>query len=163
MMKLYQSAGKPLLNIDLSELTMNVLWDSLNALQSRFALWTFSCVQDSTISSVITKVLAFTLFVTIYYLFCQDEHVLVAACNCIRLACITCYLLSLQMNFHSVYNPPTHNHFTALRTLYETTQVSWYLVPEGTFYHLLDFLVQNDDNTCRHTNNPDGLPPFQTN
>ena len=38
MMKLYQSAGKPLLNIDLSELTMNVLWDSLNALQSRFAL-----------------------------------------------------------------------------------------------------------------------------
>jgi len=33
------------------------------------------------------------------------------------------------------------------------------LVPEGTFCHLLDFLVQNEDNTGRHTNNPDGLPP----
>jgi len=45
------------------------------------------------------------------------------------------------------------------------------LVPEGTFCHLLDFLVQNEDNTGRHTNNPDGLlivtpylpsPPFYT-
>ena len=33
------------------------------------------------------------------------------------------------------------------------------LIPEGTFCHLLDFLVQNEDNTGRHTNNPDGLPP----
>jgi len=33
------------------------------------------------------------------------------------------------------------------------------LVPEGTFCHLLDFLVQNEDNTGRRTNNPDGLPP----
>ena len=33
------------------------------------------------------------------------------------------------------------------------------LVPEGTFRHLLDFLVQNEDNTGRHTNNLDGLPP----
>jgi len=33
------------------------------------------------------------------------------------------------------------------------------LVPEGTFRQLLDFLVQNEDNTGRHTNNPDGLPP----
>jgi len=32
------------------------------------------------------------------------------------------------------------------------------LVPEGTFCHVLDFLVQNGDNTGRHTNNPDGLP-----
>ena len=32
-------------------------------------------------------------------------------------------------------------------------------VPEGTFHHLLDFLVQNEDNTGRCTNNPDGLPP----
>ena len=32
-------------------------------------------------------------------------------------------------------------------------------VPEGTFRHLLDFLVQNEDNTGRCTNNPDGLPP----
>ena len=31
--------------------------------------------------------------------------------------------------------------------------------PEGTFCHLLDFLVQNEDNTGRCTNNPDGLPP----
>ena len=35
------------------------------------------------------------------------------------------------------------------------------LVSEGTFRHLLDFLVQNEDNTDRHTNNPDGLPPHQ--
>jgi len=33
------------------------------------------------------------------------------------------------------------------------------LLPEGTFRHLLDFLVQNEDNTGRCTNNPDGLPP----
>ena len=33
-------------------------------------------------------------------------------------------------------------------------------VPEGTFRHLLDFLVQNEDNTGRYTNNPDGLPPL---
>jgi len=32
------------------------------------------------------------------------------------------------------------------------------LVPEGTFCHLLDCLVQNEDNTGRRTNNPDGLP-----
>jgi len=32
-------------------------------------------------------------------------------------------------------------------------------VPEGTFCHLLDFLVNNEDNTGRRTNNPDGLPP----
>jgi len=31
------------------------------------------------------------------------------------------------------------------------------LIAEGTFCHLLDFLVQNEDNTGRHTNNPDGL------
>jgi len=29
------------------------------------------------------------------------------------------------------------------------------LVPEGTFCHLLDFLVQNEDNIGRHTNNLD--------
>jgi len=33
------------------------------------------------------------------------------------------------------------------------------LVAEGTSRYLLDFLVQNEDNTGRHTNNPDGLPP----
>jgi len=35
--------------------------------------------------------------------------------------------------------------------------------PEGTFRYLLDFLEQNEDNTGRHINNPDGLPPIQTN
>jgi len=35
------------------------------------------------------------------------------------------------------------------------------LVPEGTFRHLLVFLVHNEDNTGRRTNNPDGLPPIQ--
>jgi len=35
------------------------------------------------------------------------------------------------------------------------------LIPEATFRHLLDFLMQNEDNsnTGRDTNNPDGLPP----
>jgi len=33
------------------------------------------------------------------------------------------------------------------------------LISEGTFCHLLDFLVKNQDNTGRHTNSPDGLPP----
>jgi len=32
-------------------------------------------------------------------------------------------------------------------------------VPEGTFRHLLDFLEQNEDDTGKHTNNLDGLPP----
>jgi len=36
-------------------------------------------------------------------------------------------------------------------------------VPEGTFCHLFDFLEQNEDNTGRHTNNLDELPPIQTN
>jgi len=33
------------------------------------------------------------------------------------------------------------------------------LVTESTFCHLLDFLVQNEDNTGKRTNNPDGLLP----
>jgi len=36
------------------------------------------------------------------------------------------------------------------------------LVAEGIFHYLLDFLVQNEDNIDRCTNNPDGLPPIQT-
>jgi len=32
-------------------------------------------------------------------------------------------------------------------------------IPQGTFCQILDFLVQNEDNTGRCTNNPDGLPP----
>jgi len=36
------------------------------------------------------------------------------------------------------------------------------LVSEGTFRHLLDFLMQNEDNTG-HANRPDGLPPIQPN
>jgi len=32
-------------------------------------------------------------------------------------------------------------------------------VPESTFCHVLDFMVQNEDNTGRCTNNLDGLPP----
>jgi len=45
----------------------------------------------------------------------------------------------------------THNHFMALWTLLGE------LIAEGTFHHLLDFLVQNEDNTGRCTNNPDGM------
>jgi len=37
------------------------------------------------------------------------------------------------------------------------------LVPDGTFCHLLDFLVHNEDTTGRCTNNPGGLSPIQTN
>jgi len=36
-------------------------------------------------------------------------------------------------------------------------------IPEGYISPSLDFLVQNEDNTGRHTNNPDGLPPIKTN
>ena len=35
MMKLYQCDGKSLLNVDLSDLTMSVLWSSLTAFQQR--------------------------------------------------------------------------------------------------------------------------------
>jgi len=52
---------------------------------------------------------------------------------------------------HTHTHTHTHNHFTALWTLSGTTRMSW--------YHLLDFLVQNEDNTGRRTNNLDGLPP----
>jgi len=48
----------------------------------------------------------------------------------------------------------SYNHIMALWTLSRTTWASQ--------YHL-DFLVQNEDNTGRLTNNPDGLPPIQTN
>ena len=37
------------------------------------------------------------------------------------------------------------------------------LVPKGTFCHHLDFLMQNEDNTGKYINNPDELPPTQTN
>jgi len=45
----------------------------------------------------------------------------------------------------------------ALWTMSGTNWVSQ--LPEGTFRHLLDFLMQNEDNTGRCTNNPDGVPP----
>jgi len=57
-----------------------------------------------------------------------------------------------------------YNHFTALWTMSGTTQMSRYQKnhsPTHTYRvrHLLDFLVQNENNTGRCTNNPDGLPP----
>jgi len=33
------------------------------------------------------------------------------------------------------------------------------LIPEGTFCHLREILVQNEDNTGRCTKNLEGLPP----
>jgi len=57
---------------------------------------------------------------------------------------LTCILLLLQPFYGSLYyiwdNPGEP-------------------VPEGTFRHFLDFLVQNEGNTGRYSNNPDGLPP----
>jgi len=48
-----------------------------------------------------------------------------------------------------------YNHFTALDFVRDNPGEP---IPEGTFRYLLDFLMQNEDNTGRHTNNPDGLP-----
>jgi len=56
----------------------------------------------------------------------------------------------------------THTH-THSKPFYSSLDFAWdnpgELVPEGTFCHLLDFLVQNEDNTGTRTNSPDGLPP----
>ena len=51
----------------------------------------------------------------------------------------------------------THTHTTS--SLDFVPDNAGQLVPEGTFCHLLDLLVQNEDNTGRDTSNPDGLPP----
>jgi len=54
----------------------------------------------------------------------------------------------------------THTHtqpfYSSLNFVQDNTGE---LVPEGTFRHLLDFLVHNENNTGRRTNNPDGPPP----
>jgi len=56
-------------------------------------------------------------------------------------------------------NKNTHAHTHNLLQLSGLCpEQSGWLVPEGTFCHLLDFLVQNEDNIGRWTNNPDGLP-----
>jgi len=57
--------------------------------------------------------------------------------------------VSVKLNTHYYYN-----HFMALMTLSPGEPV-----PEDTFRHLLDFLVQSEDNIGRCTDNPDGLPP----
>ena len=53
----------------------------------------------------------------------------------------------------------THTHTTIYGSLDFVQDNLGEPVPEGTFRHLLDFLEQNEDNTGRRTNNPDGLPP----
>ena len=68
---------------------------------------------------------------------------------------LTKFGMVMHLGRHTPSHTHTHNHFTDFWTLSETTRV-----PEGTFCHLLDFLVQNEDNTGRHTNNPDVLPPY---
>jgi len=65
---------------------------------------------------------------------------------------------------HKCYFHHTHTHtHTHTQPFYSSLDFAWdnpgELVPEGTFCHILDFLVQNEDKTGRHTNNPDGLPP----
>jgi len=69
---------------------------------------------------------------------------------------------SSHADTHKHTHTHTHPHFTC-SSLDFARDNPGELVPEGTFHHLLDFLVQNEDNTGRHTNNPDGLPPIQTN
>jgi len=56
-----------------------------------------------------------------------------------------------------------HTHTPILRLFGLCPRQPGWAIPEGTFRHLLDVLEQNEDNTGRHTNNPDGLPPIQTN
>jgi len=58
--------------------------------------------------------------------------------------------------FHFIWLSRTHTFYSSLDFVWDNPGE---LVPEGTFRHFLDFLVQNEDNTGRHTNNPDGLPP----
>jgi len=47
VLKLSQSSGKSLLNIDLSDFSMNVLWDSLTAFQQRSGTMMINFVKKS--------------------------------------------------------------------------------------------------------------------
>jgi len=79
---------------------------------------------------------------------------------------VTTTCMHACMHTHTHAHTHTHNHFTALWSLDFVWDNPGKMVPEGTFRHILDFLVQNEDNTGRRTNNPDGLPrchPIQTN
>jgi len=62
------------------------------------------------------------------------------------------------MHLNANVKIPLHTH---TQPFYSSMDFVWdnpgELVPKGTFRHLL---VQNEDNTGRHTNNPDGLPPI---
>ena len=60
---------------------------------------------------------------------------------------------------HARTHTHTHTHNDFYSSLDFVRDNPGELVPEGTFRHLLDFLVQNEDNTGRCTNNLDGLPP----
>jgi len=61
----------------------------------------------------------------------------------------------LHMHIHMNTHTHTYTTILPLSGLWDNLGK---LVPEGTFRHLLDFLVQNEVNTGRRTNNPDGLP-----
>jgi len=61
----------------------------------------------------------------------------------------------LPPNQH-VKNYYYYNHFIALDFVWDNLGEP---VPEGTFCHILDFRVQNEDNTGRCTSSPDGLSP----
>ena len=58
--------------------------------------------------------------------------------------------------------PKANSSHDQLQPFYDSLDLVWdnpgELVPEGTFRHLLDFLVQNEDNIGRRTNSPNGLP-----
>ena len=64
----------------------------------------------------------------------------------------------VSMNMSHIHNTHTHTQpfYSSLDFVRDNLSE---VVPEVTFCHLLDFLVQSEDNTGRHTNNPDGLPP----
>jgi len=82
---------------------------------------------------------------------------------------LICFLDLLQSTASSLFNLRARQSFSAISlskfslvNLYATCTTSHTTgepVPEGTFRHLLAFLEQNEDNTGRRTNNPDGLPP----
>jgi len=62
---------------------------------------------------------------------------------------------------HTCIHTDTHTHTQPFYSSVDFVRdnLGVLVVPEGTFHHLLDFLLQNEDITGRHTNNPDGLPP----
>jgi len=66
------------------------------------------------------------------------------------------YLLAWHSPLHTPYiSSHTQPFYSSLNFVRDNPGE---LVSEGTFLHLLDFLVQNEDNTGRDTNSPGAIP-----